>query len=144
GGRGLPACPAWSGPHRRRRYRCRSPPRPGLRPAPARRQTGWRHTGRTTAGFASRTWARRGAHSRKAWIVARRVAAPARAPPPGPGGFNRAGGQPPASDWGCTPATARPEGSAIAAKLASQAIAAGEEQAIDLPPGTVSAQAVPG
>lgn len=41
----------------------------------------------------------------------------------------------------CTPATARPEGSAIAAKLASQAIAAGEEQAIDLPPGTVSAAA---
>ncbi len=41
----------------------------------------------------------------------------------------------------CTPATARPEGSAIFAKLASQAIAAGEEQAIDLPPGTVSAAA---
>jgi hypothetical protein len=44
----------------------------------------------------------------------------------------------------CTPATARPDGSAAFAKLASQAIAAGDEQAIDLPPGTVSAQAVPG
>jgi len=41
----------------------------------------------------------------------------------------------------CTPATARPDGSAIVAKLASHAIAAGEEQAIDLPPGTVSAAA---
>ena len=38
-------------------------------------------------------------------------------------------------------ATARPDGSAILAKLASQAIAAGEEQAMDLPPGTVSAAA---
>src|SRR5690606_5157785 len=44
----------------------------------------------------------------------------------------------------CTPATARPDGSAIAAKLVSQAIAAGEEQAMDLPPGTVWAQAGPG
>lgn len=44
----------------------------------------------------------------------------------------------------CTPATARPDGSAIFAKLASQAMAAGEEHAIDLPPGTVSAQAWPG
>ena len=50
----------------------------------------------------------------------------------------------PASASLCTPATARPEGSAIFAKLASQAIAAGEEQAIDLPPGTVSAAAWPG
>lgn len=46
-----------------------------------------------------------------------------------------------ASACSCTPATARPDGSAIAAKLASQAIAAGEEQAIDLPLGTVSAAA---
>ena len=44
----------------------------------------------------------------------------------------------------CTPAIALPDGSAAAAKLASQAIAAGEEQAIDLPPGTVSAAAGPG
>ena len=44
-----------------------------------------------------------------------------------------------ASWW--IPATARPDGSAIFAKLASQAIAAGDEQAIDLPPGTVSAAA---
>ena len=44
----------------------------------------------------------------------------------------------------CTPDTARPDGSAIFAKLASQAIAAGDEQAMDLPPGTVSAQACPG
>lgn len=41
----------------------------------------------------------------------------------------------------CTPATARPDGSAMLAKLASQAMAAGEEQAMDLPPGTVSAAA---
>jgi len=41
----------------------------------------------------------------------------------------------------CTPATARPDGSAIAAKLASHSKAAGVEQAIDLPPGTVSAAA---
>ncbi len=41
----------------------------------------------------------------------------------------------------CTPATARPEGSAMAAKLASHAIAAGDEQAMDFPPGTVSAAA---
>src|SRR5262245_5329610 len=47
------------------------------------------------------------------------------------------------ADW-CTPATARPDGSAILAKASSQAIAAGEEQAIDLPPGTVPAHAAPG
>src|SRR5690606_41882255 len=58
---------------------------------------------------------------------ARRRAAPAR--------------EPTAQLARCTPATARPDGSAIVAKLASQAIAAGEEQAIDLPPGTVSAAA---
>src|SRR5690606_36462152 len=46
-----------------------------------------------------------------------------------------------ASAWSWTPATARPDGSAMLAKLASQAIAVGEEQAIDLPPGTVSAAA---
>jgi surfactin synthase thioesterase subunit len=49
-----------------------------------------------------------------------------------------------ASEARWTPATARPEGSAAAAKLASQAIAAAEEQAMDLPPGTVLAQATPG
>src|SRR5690606_23889636 len=44
----------------------------------------------------------------------------------------------------CTPATARPEGSAAASNAAAQAIAAAEEQAIDLPPGTVRAQDSPG
>src|SRR5690606_34190222 len=43
----------------------------------------------------------------------------------------------------CTPATARPEGSAAAANVASHSIAAGDEHAIDLPPGTVRAQASP-
>ena len=41
-------------------------------------------------------------------------------------------------------ATARPDGSAIVANAASQAIAAGDEHAIDLPPGMVRAQASPG
>src|SRR5688500_4559084 len=44
----------------------------------------------------------------------------------------------------CTPATARPDGSAASANAASHAIAAGVEHAIDLPPGTVRAQASPG
>ena len=44
----------------------------------------------------------------------------------------------------CTPATARPDGSAAFAKAGSQAIAAADEQAIDLPPGIVCAQASPG
>lgn len=44
----------------------------------------------------------------------------------------------------CTPATARPDGSAALANDASHAIAAGDEHAIDLPPGTVAAQAAPG
>src|SRR5690606_34923982 len=44
----------------------------------------------------------------------------------------------------CTPATARPDGSAAAAKAASHSIAAGDEQAIERPPGTVRAQASPG
>src|SRR5690606_13933558 len=49
-----------------------------------------------------------------------------------------------AQDLACTPTTARPEGSAAAVNAASHSIAAGEEQAIDLPPGTVRAQASPG
>src|SRR6185437_7957659 len=44
----------------------------------------------------------------------------------------------------CTPRTARPDGSAIAANAGSHASAAGDEQAMDLPPGTVAAQASPG
>src|SRR5260370_781711 len=40
----------------------------------------------------------------------------------------------------CTPATARPDGSAAVANPGSQAIAAADEHAIDGPPGTVSAQ----
>src|SRR5262245_41816393 len=44
----------------------------------------------------------------------------------------------------CTPAIARPDGSAAAANAASHAIAAGEEHAIDFPPGTVAAQTAPG
>jgi hypothetical protein len=44
----------------------------------------------------------------------------------------------------CTSRTARPDGSAMAAKAGSQANAAGDEHAIDLPPGTVAAQASPG
>jgi hypothetical protein len=47
-------------------------------------------------------------------------------------------------DWVCMPCTARPDGSALPAKAGSHASAAGEEQAIDLPPGTVAAQASPG
>lgn len=39
---------------------------------------------------------------------------------------------------------AHPDGSAALANDASQAIAAGDEHAIDLPPGTVAAQAAPG
>src|SRR5690606_27689562 len=78
-------------------------------------------------------------------IVARPFRAPARRRAPGPGPF-KLGAAAPAREPTAqlarrTPATARPDGSAIVAKLASQAIAAGEEQAIDLPPGTVSAAA---
>src|SRR2546422_683861 len=43
-----------------------------------------------------------------------------------------------------TPATARPDGSAALANSGSQAIAAGDEQAIDGPPGTVRAQQASG
>jgi|GEM_PF-4244171 len=49
-----------------------------------------------------------------------------------------------ASAFSCTPFTARPEGSASLANSGSQAMAAGDEQAMDLPPGTVAAQASPG
>ena len=44
----------------------------------------------------------------------------------------------------CTSRIARPEGSARDAKVASHAIAAGDEHAIDFPPGTVRAAASPG
>src|SRR6185437_9454698 len=40
--------------------------------------------------------------------------------------------------------TTRPDGSDAAAKLSSHAIAAGDEQAIDFPPGTVLAQSASG
>ena len=52
--------------------------------------------------------------------------------------------QPLTSAASCTPATARPDGSAASANDASHAIAAGDEHAIDLPPGTVAAHAAPG
>ena len=44
----------------------------------------------------------------------------------------------------CTPATDRPDGSAALANAGSHSSAAVDEQAIDLPPGTVAAQASPG
>src|SRR3546814_13718640 len=65
-------------------------------------------------------------------------------PPTALCGEKRVGGVAPTYGALCTPATARPEGSAAAANAASHSIATGDEHAIDLPPGTVRAQASPG